>query len=67
MSLEHITITRLQEIEAERAQTQSDPEFHRWMQELKVGRLCVNREGIVRANQMMKDYSQTFCNQLNHK
>ena len=56
MNLEHISVERLQEIEQERAQTQSDPEFQSWMHELNIGRLCVNREGIVRANLMMQEW-----------
>jgi hypothetical protein len=58
MTLEHITIERLQEIEAERAKTQQDVKFHHWMKELHVGRLCIDRTGIIRANQMMQGYSQ---------
>ena len=63
MTLEHITIERLQEIEAERAQTQQNPEFQAWMQQLKVGRLCVDRDGIVKANQMMQEWKT--CSNLN--
>ena len=58
MNLKHITIERHQEIEAERAQTQLDPNFHCWMQELRVSRMHIDREGIIRANQMMQDYSK---------
>lgn len=58
MNLEQITIERLQEIEAERAQTQQDPRFHMWMKDLHVGRLYINRDGIIKANQMMQDYSK---------
>ena len=57
MTLEHITLERLQEIEAERAQTQKDPNFHTWMKDMNVGRLSIDRSGIMRANQMMQDYS----------
>jgi hypothetical protein len=63
MNLEHITLERLQEIEAERAQTQLDPKFHTWMRDLHVGRLSIDRSGIMRANQMMEDYSK-LKNQL---
>jgi hypothetical protein len=62
MNLEHISLERLQEIEQERAQTQSDPEFQSWMHELNIGRLCVNREGIVRANQMMQEWKMNSSN-----
>jgi hypothetical protein len=56
MTLEHISIERIQEIEQERAQTQSDPEFQSWVTQLNVGRLCINRDGIVKANQMMQEW-----------
>ena len=59
MNLEHITLERLQEIEAERAQTQLDPNFHRWMKDMNVSRLSIDRSGIMRANQMMQDYSKS--------
>jgi hypothetical protein len=62
MNLEHISLERLQEIEQERAQTQSDPEFQSWMHELNIGRLCVNREGIVRANLMMQEWKMNSLN-----
>jgi hypothetical protein len=62
MNLEHISVERLQEIEQERAQTQSDPEFQSWMHELNIGRLCVNREGIVRANLMMQEWKMNSSN-----
>lgn len=59
MKLEHVTLERLQQIEAERAQTEQDPRFYAWMKELNVGRLCVDRSGIIRANQMMEQYSKS--------
>lgn len=60
--LKHITIERLQEIEAERAQTETDPNFKAWMHELRVGTLCVTKEGITRAQQMMSDWNQSPLN-----
>jgi hypothetical protein len=62
MSLEHISAERLQEIEQERAQTQLDPEFQSWMHELNIGRLCVNRDGIVKANLMMQEWKMNSSN-----
>ena len=62
MNLKHITLERLQEIEVERAQTQLDPEFQSWMTQLNIGRLYVNREGILRANQMMQEWKMNLLN-----
>jgi hypothetical protein len=64
MNLTNITIERLQEIEAERAQTEQDPNFHHWMEEMKVGKLSVNRDGIIRAQQMMADWNQSSLNKF---
>lgn len=61
MTLEHISIERIKEIEQEREQTQSDPEFQSWVTQLNVGRLCINRDGIVKANQMMQDWKMNSC------
>jgi hypothetical protein len=60
MILEHISLERLEEIEQERATTQSDPEFQSWMIQLNISRMYIdrdiNRDGIVRANQMMEEW-----------
>lgn len=57
MNLETISFDRLQQIEEEREQTMLSPEFNTWMQEMNVGRLCVDRDGIVKANQMMQQWN----------
>ena len=54
---ENITIERLQQIEEEREATQFDPEFQRWMKELNVSKMYVNKDGIINARNMMQDYS----------
>ncbi len=60
--LKHIKLERLQEIEAERAQTETDPNFQTWMSELKVGKLYEKKDGITRAQQMMADWNQSPLN-----
>jgi len=62
MSLEQISIERIEEIEQEREQTQLDPEFQSWMTQLNIGRLCINRDGIVKANQMMEEWKMNSLN-----
>lgn len=64
MNLEHISLERLQQIEEERAQTQLDPEFQSWIIELNVSKLCINRDGIIRANQMMQDWKMNSLNKI---
>ena len=55
--LEYTSIERLQEIEAERQQTETDPNFQAWMIELNVSSLYQKKDGINNAKDMMKDYS----------
>ena len=55
---ENISIERLQEIQEEREKTQLDPKFQRWVKELNVGRMYVNKDGIINARNMMDDYSK---------
>jgi hypothetical protein len=62
MNLEHISVERLQEIEQERTTTQQDPEFQSWMRQLNIGKLYVNRDGIIRANQMMQEWKMNSLN-----
>jgi len=57
MILENITIERLEEIEQERLETQMDPAYQQWFDEMHISRLYVSREGITNANRMMADYS----------
>jgi len=60
--LKHIKLERLQEIEAERVQTETDPNFQTWMSELKVGKLYEKKDGITKAQQMMADWNQSPLN-----
>lgn len=57
MNLSTISLERLQQIQQEREETQLDPNFHSWMQQMNIGRLHVDRDGIVRANQMMQEWN----------
>ena len=50
------TIDRLVEIENERQETMSDPEFHNWMKSLGVSVVYKDKEPIHRAKDMMRDY-----------
>lgn len=59
MSLKNISYERLQEIEQEREQTQLDPAFHSWMQQFKIGKLCVDQEGLIRAKLMMQEWKNS--------
>lgn len=54
------SIERLEEIEFERIQTQSNPAYQEWVKNLNVSRLHIDREGILRANDMMKMWGNTI-------
>jgi len=57
MNLQLITLERLEQIEKERTETQASHKFQRWMRELNVGKLYVDRDGINQANMMMKEWN----------
>ena len=54
------SIERLEQIELERVQTQSNPEYQNWVRELNVSRLHIDREGILRANEIMALWGNSF-------
>jgi hypothetical protein len=51
--LQDISLDRLQEIEREREQTQSDPAYHNWVKELNVSRSWSRQDGLHNARHMM--------------
>lgn len=53
----NITIERLDEIEQERNETTATPEFQAWFKQLNVSRLHVDKTGIVRAVEIMKQWN----------
>jgi hypothetical protein len=50
------TVERLIEIEQEREQTQSNPEFHEWIKQMNVSRLYVDKKGLFQAKDIMNQY-----------
>jgi hypothetical protein len=50
------SIERLIEIEKEREQTMMDTKFQQWMKKLNVSRLHNDRQGILNANELMRQY-----------
>jgi len=50
------TIDRLSEIENERQETMSDPNFQKWMQKLKVSSTYRDRDSIHKAQDMNREY-----------
>jgi hypothetical protein len=58
----NITLDRLEQIQRERDQTQSDRSYQRWVKELNVGRMYVDRQSVHNANQIMQDWDSSKLN-----
>jgi hypothetical protein len=56
----NISIERLEEIENERAEVFGNPAYQNWVRELNVSRLHINREGILKANEIMSLWGNSF-------
>lgn len=52
----NITVERLEQIERERQLTMGDVAYQRWMQELQVGNMYIDRKLIHNANLAMQDW-----------
>jgi ribosomal protein L20 len=52
----NISIERLEQIELERNQTIADLAYQRWMKELQVGSMYIDRQLIHNANLAMQDW-----------
>lgn len=52
----NITVERLQEIEQEREQTQSDPNFQKWFKQMNVSRMHVDINSLLKAKDLMDQY-----------
>ena len=55
----NITVERLQEIELGRNQTMADLAYQRWMKELQVGSMYIDRTLIHNANLAMQEWDST--------
>jgi len=55
--VEAISIERLDTIDREREMVYADPDFQQWCKDMKIGYMIQKREGIMRANDMMAQWS----------
>jgi len=53
----NITIERFEQIEQERNKTASDPNFHKWMEELNVSKMYQDPSNYFKAREIMSDYN----------
>jgi hypothetical protein len=52
----NITVERLQQIQEDRDRTMTDIAYQRWMKELNVGSMYVDRQPILNARQAMDEW-----------
>jgi hypothetical protein len=55
----NITVERLEQIERERELTMADQAYQRWMQDLRVGTMYIDRVLIHNANLAMQDWDSS--------
>jgi len=55
--VDDISIERLDTIDREREMVYADPDFQQWCKDMKIGYMIQKREGIMRANDMMAQWS----------
>ena len=56
MNLERLDLEKSEQLELERNNTISDPLYQQWMSELGVSSSYSDREGIIRANELNRQY-----------
>ncbi len=59
MNLERLDLEKYEQLELERNRTIADPLYQQWMKGLGVSSSYTDREGIIRANDINKQYDYT--------
>ena len=62
MNLERLDLEKYEVLEQERNSTIADPLYQQWMSELKVSSSYSDREGIIRANELNRQYTYSNLN-----
>ena len=62
MNLERLDLEKYEQLELERNNTIADEGFQQWVSELNVSQSYVDREGIVRANELNNQYDYSVGN-----
>lgn len=57
MNLERLDLEKWEQLELERNNTLADPLYQQWMSDLKVSSSYSDREGIIRANELNRQYT----------
>ena len=56
MNLERLDLEKYEQLEMDRNRTYADSEFQQWVSELNVSQSYIDREGIIRANELNRQY-----------
>ena len=62
MNLERLDLEKYEKLELERNNTIADPLYQQWMSELNVSQSYEDRGGIIRANELNRQYSYSNLN-----
>ena len=62
MNLERLDLEKYEVLEQERNRTTADPLYQQWMKGLKVSSSYSDREGIIRANELNRQYEYSNLN-----
>jgi hypothetical protein len=62
MNLERLDLEKYEVLELERNSTIADPLYQQWMSELNVSQSYEDRGGIIRANELNRQYSYSNLN-----
>jgi hypothetical protein len=60
MNLERLDLEKYEVLEQERNSTIADPLYQQWMSELGVSSSYTDREGIIRANELNRQYEYSY-------
>jgi hypothetical protein len=59
MNLERLDLEKYEVLEMDRNRTYADSKFQQWVSELNVSQSYIDREGILRANELNNQYNYT--------
>ena len=62
MNLERLDLEKYEQLERERNNTIADPLYQQWMSELNVSQSYEDRGGIIRANELNRQYEYSNLN-----
>jgi hypothetical protein len=64
MNLERLDLEKYEQLELERSNTIADPLYQQWMSELNVSQSYEDRGGIIRANELNRQYEYSTLGKI---